>query len=71
MNEASLELHYEEAGACAPRTGAGARVGKTNVDWGGAKDQDVVGLSNRIIIIRFVFCSFAQENFLAVNHSLR
>ena len=45
MNEASQELNYEEAARLRDRIAALEHaLEKQNVDWGGAKDQDVVGL---------------------------
>jgi len=59
MNEASLELHYEEAARLRDRVAALEHaLEKQNVDWGGAKDQDVVGLyeqnNNYQICILFI-----------------
>jgi excinuclease ABC subunit C len=59
MNEASLELNYEEAARLRDRIGALEHaLEKQNVDWGGAKDQDVVGLyeqnNNYQICILFI-----------------
>jgi excinuclease ABC subunit C len=45
MNEASQELNYEQAACLRDRIGALEHaLEKQNVDWGGAKDQDVFGL---------------------------
>ena len=45
MNEASQELNYEEAARLRDRVAALEHaLEKQNVDWGGEKDQDVVGL---------------------------
>ena len=59
MNEASMELNYEEAARLRDRIGALEHaLEKQNVDWGGAKDQDVVGLyeqnNNYQICILFI-----------------
>ena len=59
MNEASMELNYEEAARLRDRVAALEHaLEKQNVDWGGAKDQDVLGLyeqnNNYQICILFV-----------------
>jgi len=59
MNDASMELNYEEAARLRDRVAALEHaLEKQNVDWGGAKDQDVVGLyeqnNNYQICILFI-----------------
>ena len=59
MNETAQELNYEEAARLRDRIAALEHaLEKQNVDWGGAKDQDIVGLyvkdNNYQICILFV-----------------
>ena len=45
MEEAAQDLNYEEAACLRDRIGAiELALEKQNVDWGGAQDQDVLGI---------------------------
>ncbi len=70
MEEAAQDLNYEEAARLRDRIGALEHaLEKQNVDWGGAQDQDVLGVyADDDIYSALHFICARRETYWAANH---